>query len=512
MRADVCIISEGAYPYVTGGVSSWVHQLMSELPDIRFAVFHIGAKKGLFGERKYELPPNVVAFSEAYLMGEEEEIGRRSGRFPDRALSDTDRFIRLLGKGEIAEAFSAMPQLLGHFMGREGGLTTPLGRLMRDRRFWELIKKIYRRRAPEESFLDYFWTFMASHESVFRIMDAFGGLPEAAVYHTVSTGYAGLLAAMAKALRGGSVLLTEHGIYVKERKLEISQTDWIYEDEDEGANKGELSYFRRMWIRMFLSLGRITYEASDVICTLFEGNRKLQVQYGADPEKILVVPNGIWPDRFAELRNRERDRPPTVVLLGRVVPIKDIKTFIKAVKLVSEKVPGLRALIVGPEDEEPDYAKGCHDLVRVLNLEEVVVFTGRRDIKRVFPQVDVLALTSISEGLPLVILEAAACGIPSVATDVGACRELIEGRTPEDRALGPSGIVTPLMSPADTAAALTKLLTDRSTAERMGRTALERVTRFYHQKNILRQYLDLYRVLMGKKSHGRNRVLASQVR
>ena len=67
-------------------------------------------------------------------------------------------------------------------------------------------------------------------------------------------------------------------------------------------------------------------------------------------------------------------------------------------------------------------------------------------------QLDVVVLTSLSEGQPLVILEAYAAGLPVVATYVGACRELIEGGDEADRALGPSGIVTRVANPAETAA------------------------------------------------------------
>ena len=86
-------------------------------------------------------------------------------------------------------------------------------------------------------------------------------------------------------------------------------------------------------------------------------------------------------------------------------------------------------------------------LAATLGIAERVEFTGRVDVKQIYPRIDVLVLTSISEGLPLVILEAAAAGIPVVSTDVGACRELLEGSQPADRAIGPSGLVTGLADP-----------------------------------------------------------------
>ena len=86
-------------------------------------------------------------------------------------------------------------------------------------------------------------------------------------------------------------------------------------------------------------------------------------------------------------------------------------------------------------------------MVNEFGLEKIVLFLGSQNILKVLDQLDVMILTSLSEGLPLVILEAFSAGIPVVATDVGACRELIHGRTPEDQALGPAGIITKASSP-----------------------------------------------------------------
>lgn len=106
--------------------------------------------------------------------------------------------------------------------------------------------------------------------------------------------------------------------------------------------------------------------------------------------------------------------------------------------------------------------------------------------------IDVLVLTSISEAQPLVILEAGAAGIPIVATDVGACREIIEGTTDEDRALGAGGIITPLASPASTADAIYTLLSDRERYEAASATIRERI-RYYYNEDIQQQaYRNLY--------------------
>src|SRR5665647_57209 len=66
IEADVCLVLEGTYPYVAGGVSAWVHELVGSLPDVRFALLHIGSEPGAYTKLHYQLPRNVVRLAEHY--------------------------------------------------------------------------------------------------------------------------------------------------------------------------------------------------------------------------------------------------------------------------------------------------------------------------------------------------------------------------------------------------------------------------------------------------------------
>ena len=170
-----------------------------------------------------------------------------------------------------------------------------------------------------------------------------------------------------------------------------------------------------------------------------------------------------------------------VGFVGRVVPIKDVVTFIKACDLALRSVD-LDVRIIGPIDEDPAYVARCRALVERLGREEQIRFVGPKPPSEIYGDLDLVVLTSFSEGQPLVILEAYACGVPVIATDVGACREMIEGRTAEDRALGPSGIVCPVASPTRTAAALVLLAHDERLRRRMGEAGRRRVTIYYQRR------------------------------
>ena len=138
-------------------------------------------------------------------------------------------------------------------------------------------------------------------------------------------------------------------------------------------------------------------------------------------------------------------------------------------------------------------------MVRLLGLANVVTFTGRVDCGPYYEVLDVVVLTSLSEGQPLSVLEALACGIPVVATDVGACRELLTGRLPEDRELGPAGLVTLPADPEGTAGAILRLLEDPGLRRAMGRAGRWRAEKYYCQQRVREYYLQLYRSF----DHGR---------
>ena len=115
-----------------------------------------------------------------------------------------------------------------------------------------------------------------------------------------------------------------------------------------------------------------------------------------------------------------------------------------------------------------------------------------------FGRIDVMVLTSISEAQPLVILEGGAARVPSVATDVGACRELIFGRSEEVPNLGAGGRVTEIGNPAEIADALAELLLDEPLRQRCGAVMQARVRSSYDKVDLHVRYARLYQDLMAK--------------
>lgn len=491
--ADVCVVVEGTYPFVQGGVSSWVHALIGAIPNKTFRILHIGATPGEKYEQKYELPPNVVGLDQVFLQDFRDASLRTKGPVPGNRAATWEllaRFHNELVRDDAAGL--AMFEELYRAVGDPKSRGLDLQEMILSHRAWDFIRERYDVKGNDTSYIDFFWTWRITHIPIFQMMQA--ELPPARVYHTASTGYAGFLAALAKLRMGVPMILTEHGIYTRERKIEIAQADWIYVKQTEDYKiRRTQSFFKQWWINLFRLLSAVCYQQADKIITITAVNQPFQLQDGADPQKMSVVPNGIKLDRFAACREGPRDEGVFMVgFVGRVVPIKDVKTFIRSIKMALAKVPNLKAYIIGPTDEDEEYFAECQRLTRLLSLEDQIVYTGRANVLEYYRRMHLLVLTSISEAQPLVILEGHCAGVPVVATNVGACMELLYGRTPEDRALGPSGIVTAVASPQETADAMARLANDPALHAAMVQSGIDRVETFYREEDLNKTYFEIY--------------------
>jgi glycosyltransferase involved in cell wall biosynthesis len=487
-QADVCLILEGTYPYVPGGVSTWVHNLISALPDLTFCGVVILPSQTQKWEQRYEPPPNFVGLEHVYIH--DYTLNKKRRRIPRRkkGVQQIEKLLALLKAGDP----QAVELLVGALFPAEKRLLSTHD-MIYCREAWDMVLRCYNPEENSDSFIDYFWTYRFTHLPLFQLLDA--PKPKARCYHTISTGYAGFLGLLAAKQHGRPLLLTEHGIYTKERKIEIAQAEWIYQSNyQEIRVEKELGAFQKLWIHMFEAMSRMTYHVSEEVITLYQGNAEIEKVEGCPPEKIKIIPNGINLKNFEGIGPDpgEKDGPFRVGFVGRVVPIKDVKTFLRACKLVSLRVPEAKFYIMGPTDEDKDYYRDCLALCDTLGLDKLVEYTGKVPILDWYPKLDLVVLTSISEAQPLVILEANIAGIPVVASDVGACSELCYGRTEEDRALGPSGLVTGIANPTSTAEAMIKIMTDTRLRIEMSEAGKERVRRYYNEADLNQTYRGIY--------------------
>jgi glycosyltransferase involved in cell wall biosynthesis len=496
--ADVCLVLEGTYPYVQGGVSSWVHQIVTQLSEFKFALFFLGSVKEQAVKRRYTPPANVISITEVFLFEPLPKAQLKETAWGGEVRAEFYARLRNFYQAKAeSERMDAWWALVDHL--DRDDVNPTFGNLLRDEEAWKLLTDINDEYAAEDSFIDFFWAVRFLHLPIWIAMLGRTKIPSAKVYHSVSTGYAGMLGAIASRKRQKPYFITEHGIYTKERIAEISQATWIHDPPSRyfDVSRG-LSPLKRLWIGLFVFLGVLSYSAAQRIISLFEGNTGLQIEFGAEARRLEVVPNGIDPtifDSAFEKRKRrlESESGPIVIgFIGRVVPIKDVKTLIRAARSVVARSPNVRFDLIGPTEEDPEYFAECQQMVELMGLSEKVLFLGPQNVKEILADLDLCVMTSISEGLPLVILEGFSAGVPCVATDVGACRELIFGRTPEDKAIGRAGMLTKICSPLDTADALLQVISDRKNLIALGEAGRIRVERYYQQDDIMGIYRKYY--------------------
>jgi sugar transferase (PEP-CTERM/EpsH1 system associated) len=211
--------------------------------------------------------------------------------------------------------------------------------------------------------------------------------------------------------------------------------------------------------------------------------------------KLLVIHNGIDVERFSPRETRPTRTGGRAVTVGRLDPIKDQMTLLRAVRLVVDKMPGFRLDVVGDGPSRPD----LEALQTALGLGDHVCFHGYHEHVEPFLAVaDFFVLSSISEGVPIALLEAMASSLPAVATDVGGIREVV---VPDG-----TGYLAPAGRPEALADAMLAIQADPGNLERMGRAARQRVEDQFSLRKVVAQYEDVYFQCLDRHVPGVGRV------
>ncbi len=467
----VCLIVEGAYPYVRGGMSSWIQQLMLHMPDVEFIVQSIAATREDQREFKYEIPDNCTEIQEVYLMDDDYVNDKKQSRI---RMNDQqyDAFEALM--------FGENPdwETIIRFFGEQD---VSLNAVLSGEDFLSMTLNYYEQHHNRVVFTDFLWTMRSMYLPLFTILKS--RVAEADIYHSASSGYAGIWASLQRVLTGKPFLMSEHGIYTREREEEIIKADWV---------KG---IYKDLWINQFRKVGDCCYKYADRVTALYEGARQFQLDLGCPEEKTLVIPNGMDPARFANCPKKDPNDP--YINLGallRVAPIKDIKTMINAFALAKQVDPRLKLWIMGGLEEAPEYANECMNLVQALHVQDVV-FTGLVNAADYIGKMDIMLLSSLSEGQPLTILEAFTAKKPFITTDVGNCRGLLEG---EFDNYGAAGVVVPIMNETKLAKAILDLAQDPALRQRMGEVGYRRVIEHYDEDECYMRFYNLYKEMLSK--------------
>ena len=463
----ICIISEGCYPYTVGGVSGWLHSMIQTFPKQEFVLLSIIANRAQSGKFAYRLPENVTEVHEVYL--EDLDWGSANKRHKSRLNKREYHALRSLLLDQEVE-WSA---LFDYFRDNE----VSINQLLMGEDFYHAVVDCYNLQYPDIVFSDFLWTMRSMYLPLFLALST--EIPKADVYHAVSTGYAGIVGSMGKHFYKSQFILSEHGIYTREREEELIKADWVQRT------------YKNIWIRQFKKMSKVAYDTADVVTGLYEHACELQQELGCDKNKTIITPNGIDYKKFENLPTVKPENRGfiNVGAILRVAPIKDVKTMIQAFAYAKKRCPRLKLWIMGPYDEEPEYAAECFKMAEQLELSDIE-FTGRINVTDYLGWMDMTILTSISEGQPLTILESFAAYVPVIATDVGNCRGLLYG---EGDDFGKAGILTHIMNIEEIANAMVYMAENPEERRRMARVGYRRLMRKYKIEDMKKTYEGIYR-------------------
>ncbi|MES2404460.1 MAG: glycosyltransferase [Pseudomonadota bacterium] len=261
---------------------------------------------------------------------------------------------------------------------------------------------------------------------------------------------------------------------------------------------------RRDWLsRLNFRLSRSAARLADAIIANSEAGATHHASLGYPHARIRVIHNGIDTERFrfdANGRNRVRaewqiaDGCTLIGLVGRIDPMKDHPTFLRAAALLAARNERLRFVCVGGGN--PDFVQGIKALATQLGLGSRVIWAGpRNDMAAIFSALDVAVSSSCGEGFSNVVAEAMACGRPCVVTDVGDSARIV----------GECGAVVAPGDPPALADAVERVATrleDPDGAARLHAMARTRIEVTYSLDVLLRNSEQALRALGGRSGRG----------
>ncbi len=245
-------------------------------------------------------------------------------------------------------------------------------------------------------------------------------------------------------------------------------------------------------IRRAVSLNRWAARFSDVVVAVSEDAAAVARDIERVPgRKVRVVYNGIETRRFQCHPAPAAGANWRGISVARLDPVKDQETLLRAVRATVDAIPDFQLELVG---DGPERAR-VERLRAELGLESQVRLLGfRDDVAGLLQGASVFVLSSLSEGISLTLLEAMACGLPVVATDVGGNREVV--------AHGETGLLVPPRSPQALAEGILSLIREPIRAAAMGAAGRRRVETLFAVEAMVSRYQALYREALGRDSIG----------
>lgn len=475
----VALTAEGTYPHQFGGVSVWCDQLVRGLAQHEFTLVPIVATGN--EPMRWQPPANVTSVVTIPLWGRPAPVpwrARLSRSRNDAVLSELIDVL-LRAPAEAPERFtSVMRELFGYAQARN--LPALLGSETAVRLLSEAWRQRWPQILPESTAAGLVEPTLADAVTAMQLIEhALRPLShppvQVDIMHAATNGLGALPALTAKWQYGTPMIVTEHGVYMREHYLHLRRPQFGWPVKD-------------LYLRFLRRLCTLGYREAETITPGNIYNKRWQTELGADPARVRTVYNGVDPAIFPVLSSEPE--VPTISWAGRIDPVKDLETLLRAFSLVLKEIPHARLRIFGsaPPGGEA-YLESCRAEATELGLGQQVTFEGRvPEIRDAYAAGHIVVLCSITEGFPYTLIEAMACGRACVATDVGGVSEAIGSV---------AGSVVPPRNPAALAQACIQLLRDDDLRQTMGAAARARAVEHFTVDRAISAFDELYTMLGG---------------
>lgn len=509
---DVAIIAESTYPFLKGGVSAVIHDILEGNPDLTFGIIHISWDRDSPAVDLYGVPSNVLWIKPVYISMREHQHDFIKLCPKNLRMSSAER------SGLAHRLFDALQAILAGNMEPawqlyDEGMNPrtrqyPISALLGSAEFMTVL--IERMPSMGLPLTETFWLMREFFSLAHALLTQHH--PKARVYHAHTTGYASLVGAAAARQNDTSFLLTEHNLYVRDTintllersmALPVTSRDW---------REFDVTPTQRAWMAWWIEMGHFCYPSADHITYLYPDAIPEAARLGAPTNNVSIIPNGMSIKDFDSVYNQrlqaikrilvgDETRIWRLVYIARVVPIKGLLEFIQSAKILIDRgVTNWHLDVLGPTDHVPSYYESCKEKIEELGVEQYLTFRGTVNVRAMLGDFDLLVLPSYNEGQPIVVLEAMTAGVPTVGTSVGGMSQLIgeplttgTGITWDSCGV----LVRPDNLIKGMADALQTVLADLDSYERFASNARGRVEHFFQLHEAMRQYNTLYRRLGG---------------
>lgn len=490
-KYDVLLILEGTYPYNGGGVSTWAHMLCTKVKNVDYSLYSINADFEI--KPKYDIADrvsNVIQLPMWSPLEPQEMIdyGKKFHKFVSRKEKGHDF--------DIANVFLPIFERLINNIYSDVTDVQDLDDTIFD--MWRYFqkhdyKKTMKSRLVWEAFCYHVSGALEQDQSEATLYDLTVGMrwmyrfllplsldvPKADISHLTISGFPVIPALILKYKYGTPMIVTEHGVFIRERLIAINTSEYSF-------------FLKKMLIKFSECITELVYYKADKILSVNKFNISWEKLYGANPNKIEIIYNGIDHQQFIPApKPAHLEGIPTVVAAARIFELKDVFTMIRSCAVAAKQIPNIKYLVYGDKTAVPEYTEACEKLIDELGVRENFVLAGyHSNPSQLFCEGDISILTSISEGFPYTVLESMSCGIPVVATDVGGVTEALDENC---------GFICKPKDYVEIGNRVVELLRDEELRKKMGAFARKKVIDNFTIGKFIREYEDVYQRVARKE-------------